>query len=49
MNITLAKTEQNTKKMKKADMKVLATRIIVAVLAAVMILGSVITMIPGLF
>lgn len=47
MNITLAKN--TVKKAKKADMKVVATRIIVGVLAAVMILGSVITMIPGLF
>lgn len=47
MNITLAKN--TVKKTKKADMKVIATRIIVAVLAAVMILGSVIAMLPGLF
>ncbi len=47
MNITLAKNTE--KKAKKVDMKVVVTRIIVGVLAAVMILGSVITMIPGLF
>ena len=48
MNITLAK-EQNTKKMKKADMKVLVTRIIVGILALVMIGGSLFAMIPALF
>lgn len=49
MNITLAKTEQKTKKMKKTDMKVLATRIIVGVLALVMIGGSLFAMMPALF
>lgn len=43
MNITLAKT---VKKSKKANMKVLATRIIVAVLAVVMVGGTLLMAIP---
>lgn len=49
MNITLAKTEKIVKKSKKADMKVLATRIIVGVLAVVMIGGTLLMSIPYLF
>ena len=47
MNITLAKNEQKTtKKMKKADLKVLATRIIVGILAVVMVGGTLLMAIP---
>ena len=46
MNITLAKTQKTEKKSKKVDMKVLATRIIVAVLAVVMVGGTLLMAIP---
>lgn len=47
VNITLAKNEQKTtKKMKKADLKVLATRIIVGILAVVMVGGTLLMAIP---
>ena len=46
MNITLAKTQKTEKKLKKADMKVIATRIIVGILAVVMVGGTLLMAIP---